>query len=883
MTDGDGKEFAGERILDRDIEDELKESYLTYSMSVIVQRALPDVRDGLKPSQRRILVAMKDLNLTPRSQHRKCAAIVGQTMMHYHPHGDSAIYPTLVRMAQEFNTRYLLVGSQGNFGSIDGDPPAAMRYTEARMTEGTLELMADLEMDTVDYVPTFDSRMNEPTVLPSRFPNLLCNGSVGIAVGMATSIPPHNVREVCAGIRALIEDPAITIDQLMEHIRGPDFPTGAYICGRAGIVQAYKTGRALIKVRSKYKFEESKRKKAIIITEIPYQESKVGIIERISGCVKDGRVRGISDIRDESDKKIRLVIELKGDADPDVVVNQLFKFTTLQTTYSIINIALVRGRPETLNLKEMLAEYKRHRMEIIRRRTRHLLRKAEGRAHIIEGLLEALDHIDAIIKLIRASHTVDDARNGLMTEFGFSEPQARAILNMTLQRLTGLERQKLEEELQKLREDIERYRAILADERLVLEIILRDLEEIEKKFGDERRTEIIEAAEDLDIEDLITEEQVVVTISHQGYIKRTALTTYRNQGRGGRGITGSSAKEGDFIKDLFVASTHDSIVFLTDRGKMYWLKVYECPEKSRTARGRSLANHIQLDRTETVSYQLCVDRFDDSRYLVMATRHGAIKKTILSAFSRPKRNGIIAIGLKEDDELIGAAICSEGDEIVLGTQKGTAIRFDQRDCRPMGRTARGVVGITLRQGDEVVDMVVVDAKSEDPSLLTACSRGFGKRTRVSQYRLQRRSGTGTINIKVTPRNGPVVALKAVSDEDDLVLMTKKGFIMRTQVGDFRAIGRATQGVRLINLKEGDELIGIERVAREDAASAASEDEVSKDTGTSPEAAADVPGPEGAPAAEATAEGPDREDAPESGETTRDGAEIPGDTPHGEPE
>ena len=817
MADRDDSRFAGEKIVDHDIEDELRESYLTYSMSVIVQRALPDVRDGLKPSQRRILVAMRDLNLIPRNQHRKCAAIVGKTMMDYHPHGDSAIYPTLVRMAQRFNTRYLLVDGQGNFGSIDGDPPAAMRYTEARMASGTMELMADLEMETVDLVPTFDNRLTEPSVLPSRFPNLLCNGSVGIAVGMATSMPPHNVGEVCGAIRAVIDDPEITIDGLMQYVKGPDFPTGAYICGRSGIVRAYKTGRGLIKVRSKYHVEEGKRKDSIVFTEIPYQESKVTVIERISTCVKDGKLKGIADIRDESDKNIRLVVELKSDADPEVVVNQLFKFTTLQATFSIINIALVRGRPETLNLKDILNEYKRHRIEIIRRRTLYLLRKAEERAHIVEGLLKALDHIDAIITLIRSSHAVEEARDRLQKEFEFTEAQAREILNMRLQRLTGLERQKLEDELAQLREDIQSYRDILGNERLVLDIILEDLREIEEKFGDERRTEIIDEAEDLTDEDLIEEEQVVVTISREGYVKRTALSTYRSQGRGGRGITGSTAKEGDFVKDLFVASTHDYILFFTNRGRIYWLKVYGCPEMSRTARGRSLVNLLQLQPGETVSHQVCVREFAADRYIVLATRLGTIKKTRLTAFSKPKKNGIIAMGLRDDDQLIGAAICGEGDEIILGTRNGMAIRFKESDCRPMGRTAMGVGGITLRGDGEVVDMVIVNSAVANQTLLTVCALGFGKRTPVSEYRLQKRNGSGTINIRTSSRNGPVVGMKAVSDEDDIVLMTKNGIIMRTGVVDFRAIGRATQGVRLMNVKGDDRLVTVERVVKEDAA------------------------------------------------------------------
>jgi DNA gyrase subunit A len=816
MADGNKKAFgAGERILDHDIEDELKESYLTYSMSVIIQRALPDVRDGLKPSQRRILVAMRDLNLGPRSGHRKCAAIVGQTMMSYHPHGDGAIYPTLVRMAQDFSTRYMLVNGQGNFGSIDSDPPAAMRYTEARMTDATVALMQDIDKDTVDQQRTFDNRLDEPTVLPAAFPNLLCNGSTGIAVGMATSIPPHNLREVCAGIRALIDDPSIDVDGLMQFIKGPDFPTGAEICGRAGIRQAYKTGRGLIKVRSKYHFEEGKRKPSIIITEIPYQESKTGIIDKISTCVKDGRIAGISDIRDESDKRIRLVIELKRDAAPEVVVNQLFKFTPLQTTFSIINIALVRGRPETLSLKEMLNEYKLHRVEIIRRRTRCLLRKAEERAHIVEGLLKALDSIDEIVALIRSSHESSEARTRLMAVYGFSEVQANHILNMQLVRLTGLSRQTFEEELTLLKVDIERYRAILASKRLVLEILLSELAEVEAKLGDDRRTEVTEAAEDYTIEDLITEEQVAVTISHQGYVKRTTLDTYRSQGRGGRGITGSSSKEGDFIKELFVASTHDYILFFTNRGRVYWLKVFEIPNLGRTSQGRSIVNLIQLAPGETVSQQVCVSGFEEEKFIVMATRSGTIKKVKLAAFSRPKRTGIIAVGLKENDVLIGAGICEVGDELVLGTAGGMAIRFVESDIRPMGRTAVGVGGISLKGEDTVVGMAVVDAKSEGHSILTACALGYGKRTPLEDYRVQRRNGSGLINIKTTARNGDVVAVKSVLPDDDIVMMTKNGLVMRTRVKDVSSIGRATQGVRLIKIKAGDELISVESVVPDD--------------------------------------------------------------------
>jgi len=832
---GDTTSPEDPKIVSQDIEDELKESYLTYAMSVIVSRALPDVRDGLKPSQRRILISMNDLNLNPRSKHRKCAKIVGECMGNYHPHGDAPIYSTLVRMAQDFNTRYPLVDGQGNFGSIDGDPPAAYRYTEARMAQPASDILQDLEMETVELTRNFDDQRDEPTVLPARFPNLICNGSTGIAVGMATSIPPHNVAEVCDALKALIENPEITVEGLMRYIPGPDFPTGAQICGRGGFYQAYKTGKGLITVRSKYEIEESKRKNSIVFTELPYQESKVTIIESISNAVKDGRISGISDVRDESDKKIRLVVELKADADEQVVVNQLFKFTPLQTSFSIINIALVNGRPETLTLKELLNEYKKHRMDVIRRRTRFQLRKAEERAHIVEGLLKALDHIDRIIVLIRSSATVEEARGKLISEFDFSEIQAQEILNMRLQRLTGLERQKLEDELKELRAQIDDYRAILAEERRVLDIILRDLEEIRERYGDARRTEIVEAQDDVNLEDLISDEEVVVTVSREGYVKRSPLSTYRSQGRGGRGITGSSAKEGDIIKDLFVASTHDYILFFTNRGKVYWLKVYDIPEMQRTAKGRSLANLIQFEPGESVSQELCVRDFDDKRCVILATRQGTIKKTNLSAFSHPKKTGIIAISLGEGDALIGAEITTEGMEVILSTKQGMAIRFPESDVRAMGRTASGVGGIALREGDEVVDMVVLDPKVETLTLLTACENGFGKRTPVSEYRLQKRNGNGTINIKTTDRNGAVVGTKAVTDEDDLVLMTQNGIILRTSASDLRAIGRATQGVKLINLQEGDKLISIERVVKEDATGEANESSPSGGTQEGPAA------------------------------------------------
>ena len=836
---------AGEKVLELDIQDELKESYLTYSMSVIIQRALPDIRDGLKPSQRRILVAMRDLNLGPRGAHRKSAAIVGQTMMSYHPHGDGAIYPTLVRMAQGFNTRYPLVDSQGNFGSIDGDPPAAMRYTEARMTEGTVQLMTDIDKETVDHQKTFDNRLDEPSVLPAAFPNLLCNGSTGIAVGMATSMPPHNLGEVCSGLRALIANPDITVAELMEHIPGPDFPTGAEICGRAGIRQAYKTGRGLIKVRSKYHIEPGKNKDSIVFTEIPYQENKVSIIEKISECVKDGRIQDIADVRDESDKNIRLVIELKMAASAEVVINQLYKFTQLSATFSIINIALVRGRPETLGLKELLNEYKRHRIEIIRRRTRYLLRKAEERAHIVEGLLKALDIIDEVIALIRASKTDEEAQSRLMAEHQFTEVQAHQILIMQLRRLTGLERQKLQDELDQLHEDIKYYREILASEKLVLELIIEELGEAEKKLGDERRTQIVEEAEDYAAEDLIPEEQVAVTFTREGYVKRTPLSTYRSQGRGGRGVAGGNKKEGDFVKNLFVASTHDYILLYTNRGRVYWLRVFEIPNMGRTAKGRPIINFLKLADGEKVSQQLCVDEFDAERFVVFATRQGVTKKVSLEHFSRPKKTGIIAIKLKEGDSLIGAALCSAGHEVVLGTRAGKAIRFDEGDIRPMGRTAAGVGGIKLQGEDEVVDMAILDPAEEGVTLLTACANGFGKKTATENYRKQKRNGSGIISINATTRNGPVVGLKAVREDDDIVLMSREGLLMRTEASEISVMGRSTQGVNLMRLQEGDTLAAIECVSIDETVPGEAEADAAAEKGaedTATEKSAEEAGP-----------------------------------------
>ena len=882
MADHDDKDtFDHGRIVDQDIEDELKSSYLTYAMSVIVSRALPDARDGLKPSQRRILLAMHDLNLTPGARFKKCAKIVGECMGKYHPHGDSAIYPTLVRMAQNFSIRYPLIDGQGNFGSIDGDPPAAMRYTEARMARSSMDLLEDLEKDTVFVGRNFDESEDEPSLLPGKFPNLLCNGSTGIAVGMATSIPPHNVNEICDGLIALIRNPDITIDELFEIIPGPDFPTGGIICGRAGIFQAYKTGRGLIRVRAKYHVEEGKTKDSIIVTEIPYQESKENLINKIVVCVKDDRVTGISDVRDESDRDgIRLVIELRRDADAEVVINQLFKHTSLQTTFSIINIALVDARPETLTLKEMLNEHKKHRVIVIRRRTRYLLRKAEHRLHIVAGLLKALDHIDQIIQLIRSSSTADEARGRMIAEFEFSELQAREILQMRLQRLTGLERTKLEEERDDLMSKIADYKDILARGQRILDIILDDLSEVKSRYGDPRRTEITDAVEDFNMEDLIAEEDVVVTVSRGGYFKRTPLTVYRSQGRGGIGITGSKTKEGDDVKDLFIASTHSYMLLFTNLGRLYWLKVYGLPDLPRTSKGRSIVNLIQLTEGETVTQQLCVSEFRDDQYVLTATRNGIIKKTALNAYSRPKRNGIIALALEEGDALIGVDLCSRDDTVILGTRGGKAVRFSESMVRAMGRNSRGVRGIRLRGDDVVVDMVVVPvpkggAPSEDQSLLTLCEKGFGKRTSVDAYPIQGRGGSGVIDIRTTTRNGEVVALKAVTNRHEIVIMTSSGIIMRMSLKNLRNIGRATQGVKLISLRTGDRVVGVERVL------ASEESEAVDADGADPGTNGADPGTNGAdPDADST-----ELDGESSGEATAesDSAEPGGANSGGDPE
>ncbi len=862
------------RITDLQIETELSESYLTYAMSTIMDRALPDVRDGLKPSQRRILVAMNDLQLGPRSKHRKCAKIAGDTSGNYHPHGEAVIYPTLVRMAQSWNMRHLLVDGQGNFGSLDGDPPAAMRYTEARMAEAAAEMMEDLKEDTVDFIPNYDEVRMEPTVLPSKFPNLLINGSQGIAVGMATSLPPHNLREVCDGIIKLIDEPTATVRDLMKIIKGPDFPTGGVICGKSGILDGYETGRGKVTVRGRVHTEQLKGgKEQIVITEIPYQVLKKTIIESIAERVKEEEIKDISDVRDESDREhaVRVVVELKRDADPNVVINQLYQYTPLQSTISIINIALVNRQPRTLSLRDMIEQFILHRKEVIRRRTAFRLKKARQRAHILEGLILALADIHteevngksiggkielmgviellrnrkispdvptAKANLMRKRFTIDEAltwkaaipkafkkRIDLATaDIGgmlLSSAQADAILSMQLQRLVGLEIDKLTEEYNKLVGEIEDYELILSDEKRVLDIIREDTIELKEKFGDERRTQITNDATDINIEDLIADEQVVVTISHEGYIKRMPLDTYRKQGRGGRGVVGADSKEGDFIEHLFIGSTHDYLMFFTNLGRCYWQKVYDVPQMSRQSKGRSIANLVEMQADEKLAAVLVVRDFsDEAKHLVMTTAKGIIKKTLLKAYGNPTKRGIIAIGLDKGDSVIGVGVTNGKDQIVLATRSGMAVRFEETEVRDMGRQAGGVKGVELEKGDEVVEMVIVpqglDHGDNQVTLLTACEHGYGKRTRVEEYRLTHRGGKGVINIRTTDRNGPVVSVKPVTDNDELMMITRNGQVVRIGVtGELREMGRATQGVRLIRLDEGDILVNVARVAPED--------------------------------------------------------------------
>ncbi len=868
------------RTTDLPIEDELRNSYLTYAMSVIVSRALPDVRDGLKPSQRRILVAMNDLSLTPGASRVKCAKISGDTSGNYHPHGEAVIYPTLVRMAQEWNMRHVLIDKQGNFGSIAGLPAAAMRYTEARLSPASAMMLDDLKLDTVDFIPTYDEARTEPVVLPSKFPNLLVNGATGIAVGMATSIPPHNLREVCAGLVKLIDDPEVSIHELCDIITGPDFPTGGIICGRYGIRQAYLTGRSTIVVRARTSIEEVKNRSRIIVHEIPFQQFRDRVMEKIAELVRGDRIKGISMIRDESDLKepVRIVIDVKQGHDPNVVLNQLYQFSQLQDTFSMIFLALVDGKPRELNIKEMLQEFIRHRVTVIRRRTQFLLMRARKRKHVVEGLLLALADIDRIIQIIRSSRTQPEAKERLMGvecpasmmqralgESGYAEfqrdrgvadiyrltsLQTDAILRLTLGQLAGLEQEKLADEHRALLEEIEGYLELLGDTGKIYALIKEELEEISRRFGDDRRTEI--SSEELgnyNMEDLITEETMVVTISHRGYAKRLPSTTYRAQKRGGKGVTGMRLEEEDPVEHLFVASTHDYLLFFTNQGKVYWQKVYEIPQMSRESKGRALVNLLNLTPEEKIMDCLAIRDFNlPDHYLMMATKKGVVKKTDLEAYSRPKKGGIIAIKLREDDQLVDVVLCKADDQMLLATAGGMAIRFPESHARPMGRNTSGVKGISLKRGDEVVGMVVADPTA---TLLTACEFGYGKRTSFgpgdelagkdielpddelnedgtprevaevveppepeetgdsddisssNRYRAQRRGGKGVIDIKTTKRNGRVIGITPVTDEDELMMMTSRGKIQRVAAKDVSVIGRNTQGVRIMSMDEGD--------------------------------------------------------------------------------
>jgi DNA gyrase subunit A len=840
------------------IEDEMKRSYMDYAMSVIIGRALPDARDGLKPAHRRVLYGMKTMGLGPTRGYRKCAKIVGEVMGNFHPHGDASIYDTLVRLAQDFNMRYPLIDGQGNFGSIDGDPPAAMRYTEARLQALGDDMMTDLDKETVDYVPNYDETTEEPTVLPTPFPNLLVNGSAGIAVGMATNVPPHNLREVVDGCIWLIENTYFAehaeraesaeaaesadtvngdVDASQEHagpvspsrhlssadklrnliriIPAPDFPTAGLIVGRQGAVQAYTTGRGSILMRARSEIETTKKgdKQAIIVSEIPYQVNKAKLIERIADLVREKTIEGIADLRDESDRDgMRIVIELKRGEVPEVVLNNLYKHTQLQLAFGIIMLAIVGGRPKVMNLLEMIESFVDFRREVVRRRTEFELRKAEARYHILEGLKIALDHLDAVIALIRASKTPPEARDGLMTQFALSQIQAQAILDMQLQRLTGLERQKILDEIAELLKTIERLRAILASDRLLMQIIVDELKTVRDKYADDRRTTIVDATGEINVEDLIAEEDMAITVSNTGYIKRTAITSYRQQRRGGKGRIGMRTRDEDFVSSLFIASTHAYIMIFSDRGRAYWLKVHEIPDVGPGGKGKAIANLVSMEPGERIAAMLAVKEFEDDKFVVMGTRKGIVKKTALSAFSNPRAAGIIAMGVEEDDAVIGVQVTVGSGEIFMGTHHGMAIRFPESDVRSMGRTAYGVRGITLRGDDYVVAMEVVGPGG---TLLTVTENGFGKRTAIDEYRVQSRGGVGIININTTDRNGPVVGIAYVTEEDELMVITQQGMILRMEASGVRVIGRATQGVKLIDIEGEDKVVAIARLAEQE--------------------------------------------------------------------
>jgi len=805
------EEHLNSQIRDRDIGVEMRDSFMDYAMSIIVSRALPDVRDGLKPVHRRILFAMSELGMSPDKPYKKSARIVGEVIGKYHPHGDSAVYETMVRMAQDFSLRYMLVDGHGNFGSIDGDMAAAMRYTEARLSKIAMEMLRDINKETIDFVPNYDGEEQEPAVLPARFPNLLVNGVSGIAVGMATNIPPHNLVEVIDGVQALIDNPDISSLELMDYVKGPDFPTAGIVMGKEGIRQAYSTGRGSVTMRARASIEENGGKARIVVHEIPYQVNKARLVEKIAELVREKKIDGITDLRDESDRNgMRIVIELRRDVNPNVVLNNLYKQTQMQSNFGFNMIALVNGEPRVLNLKEMLHYYLEHQIEVIRRRTEFDLKKAEARAHILEGLRIALDHLDEVIQLIRSSQTADEARDGLINRFELSYEQAQAILDMRLQRLTGLERDKIEAEYAELLRRIAELKAILADQQLVLQIIGEELAEIKERFGDERRTELTHSDEEILDEDLIPREDVIVTITHTGYVKRLPVTTYRSQKRGGRGVIGMETKDDDYVEHLYVTNTHHFLLFFTNKGKVYRLKAYEIPELGRTARGTPIINLIQIEQGEMVNAVIPVPEFDSDHYLFFATKQGIVKKTSLDDYANIRKVGLIAISLREDDDLIGVKLTDGKQEIIMGTAQGMSIRYPEEDVRPMGRSATGVKGISLDEGDSVIAMDVV---MPEQCVLIVTSKGYGKRTPIGEYRSQSRGGKGIKTLNVTDKNGPIVALKVVETEEDLMIMTSSGTMIRMSMSTISTMGRNTQGVRLINIRDEDAVATVTRVAR----------------------------------------------------------------------
>ncbi len=805
------------KIIPVGVEEEMKGSYIDYAMSVIVGRALPDVRDGLKPVHRRILFGMQELGVEPGKPFKKSARIVGEVMGKYHPHGDAAIYESIARMTQEFSLRYPLIEGQGNFGSIDGDPPAAMRYTEARLTPLAMEMLADIEKETVDFVPNFDESLQEPLVLPSKIPNLLINGSSGIAVGMATNIPPHNLSEVVDALIALIGNPDMTIEEIMKIMPGPDFPTGATICGREGIKSAYTTGKGIITIRGRIEVEDDKKKEIIVVKEIPYEVNKARLVEDIANLIDEDKINGISEIRDESDKEgMRVVLEVKKGENVDIIINQLYKYTALQSSFGIINLALSNQQPKLLNIKQMLDLFLTHRKEIVLRRAGYELRKAEERDHIVSGLIIALDNLDRVIKLIRDSKTVEDARNSLMAKFKMSEKQAQAVLAMPLSRLTGLEREKILKEKEELKKRIKELKEILSNPEKVKAIIKEELHDVQKRFGDKRRTEISASVEDFDELDLVRQEDIMVIVSSEGYIKRSPLDLYRRQRRGGKGLVGVKTKEEDYVKHLFVCSTTDTILFFTEQGIVHWLRGYLIPEAGRNAKGKPIVNLLRIDAGERISAVIPVREFSEDKFLLMITKNGIVKKTQLSAYSRPRKGGIIGIGLREKDKLIEVRMTDGSQDVILSTRYGLSIRFAEKEVTAVGRGAIGVIGIRFKKkDDEVVGGEISQPDEKEKSLFTSTSRGFGKRTMIYRYRKQHRGGKGIIDIQTGGRNGHVVGVKAVKPGDEIILITRAGVVIRMNVDDARAVGRNTAGVKLINLSSGDTIMDMALVSKED--------------------------------------------------------------------